>query len=526
MDRFTDSFLSEVSPDKALQHRLRAEVILGRSLLAKHQAGQHDQSTHGSWATETKMRIIPSTKDVQIPWKANVREYKEFLNNKELQNNMVLNGIMSTWRRDFSVSRAMSQIIAGDKPAPEFDNESTRKEAQILKEELDSSPSFGIPSYRTARLTSDVGSSANVGDALSFNASSVAFSPVDAMAYMSDELTPLFRNKGQGKFLFEFPSTAKGIVYDDSVTYLKETFKTRPVEGIVRGKFKVSKIVERLVYDPSLRKDVKVKIHILESLETLTKHQAGKHDQRTHGSWAGGGAGVDITKDMDGLFYNSDGKLNQETQNVINEIIIKSSVGKESGDIALKIIAERQGFTGLPKTVKTITELKQLQEAEGGTLVYRGLSDYSADSAQRNENTGNVSYSAKQGVTDFRQGDYHAGYGAFGTGIYSTVKPDEASSYSNHEDEDSGSLGNGKVMAMHIPKNAKMPTKEQVQSAMKLVNYDVIQPTHRNNVARVLVSQGFQAYNAGFIQDDKGDYFVILDRSMLTVADQDWTFGL
>jgi hypothetical protein len=53
MDRFTDSFLSEVSPDKALQHRIRAEVILGRSLLAKHLAGQHDQSTHGSWAGES-----------------------------------------------------------------------------------------------------------------------------------------------------------------------------------------------------------------------------------------------------------------------------------------------------------------------------------------------------------------------------------------------------------------------------------------------------------------------------------------
>jgi len=52
MDRFTDSFLSEVSPDKALQHRLRAEIILGRSLLAKHQAGNHDQSSHGSWALD------------------------------------------------------------------------------------------------------------------------------------------------------------------------------------------------------------------------------------------------------------------------------------------------------------------------------------------------------------------------------------------------------------------------------------------------------------------------------------------
>jgi len=50
MDRFTDSFLSEVDSAEALRHRLRAEQILGRSLLLKHYLGQHDQSTHGNWA--------------------------------------------------------------------------------------------------------------------------------------------------------------------------------------------------------------------------------------------------------------------------------------------------------------------------------------------------------------------------------------------------------------------------------------------------------------------------------------------
>jgi hypothetical protein len=276
--------------------------------------------------------------------------------------------------------------------------------------------------------------------------------------------------------------------------------------------------------DKALQHRLRAEVILGRSL--LAKHLAGQHDQRTHGSWAGGGAGVDITSDMDKLFYNSDGKINQETQNVINEIIIKSSVGKESGDIALKIIAERQGFIGVPKTVKTIAELQKLQETEGGILVYRGLSNYSADSAQRNENTGNISYSAEQGVIDFRQGNYHAGYGAFGNGIYTTKLPEEAQSYAFDVDEESGSLGNGKVMAMHIPKNAKMPTQAQVQSAMKLINYDHLEPTHKNNVARILASQGFQAYNAGFIQDDKSRIFVILDRSMLTVAEQDWMIGL
>jgi len=50
MDRFTDSFLSEIDGAEALRHRKQAEQILGRSLLSKHLAGQHDQSSHGSWA--------------------------------------------------------------------------------------------------------------------------------------------------------------------------------------------------------------------------------------------------------------------------------------------------------------------------------------------------------------------------------------------------------------------------------------------------------------------------------------------
>jgi tRNA nucleotidyltransferase (CCA-adding enzyme) len=83
-------------------------------------------------------------------------------------------------------------------------------------------------------------------------------------------------------------------------------------------------------------------------------------------------------------------------------------------------------------------------------------------------------------------------------------------------------------MAIHIPKNAKIPTQEQVTRAMKMVNYDdgPNVTTYKQNVARILASQGFQVYNAGLLQDDKKDYFVVLDRSMLTVADQDWMIGL
>ena len=270
----------------------------------------------------------------------------------------------------------------------------------------------------------------------------------------------------------------------------------------------------------------------------VAKHLAGQHDQRTHGSWAGGGAGVDITADVDKLFYNPDGSVNKETQDVIEQMSEKELAnGHAYGDNTLKIIAERQGFTEKPKTVSTVSELKQLQEAECGTIVYRVISEWKRLEVIPEPYTPTViTYTAEQAVEQFKRGEYFAGWGAFGTGTYTTIKGDEASSYASTEQvanylrtgikDDSPS--NGKVMAIHIPKNAKMPTQEQVTRAMKMVNYsdgnDV--KTYKQNVARILAAQGFQAYNVGFIQDDKSHIFVILDRSMLTVADQDWTFGL
>ena len=287
--------------------------------------------------------------------------------------------------------------------------------------------------------------------------------------------------------------------------------------------------------DKALQQRLRAEVILGRSL--LTKHLAGQHDQRTHGSWAGGGAGVDITADIDKLFYNSDGSVNKETQDVIEQMKQKELAnGHGHGDNALKIIAERQGFTGKPKTVKTVAELEKLQETEGGVLVYRGIAEHRREVSQTYTQGGEtiegfpekVTYTAEQAVKQFKEGEYWAGWGAFGTGTYTTKWPEEAQNYAMDVDEDNDTYGNGKVMAIHIPKSAKMPTQAQVTRAMKMVNYDDGPSTHtyKQNVARILASQGFQAYNVGFVQDDKTRYFVILDRSMLTVAEQDWTFGL
>lgn len=273
--------------------------------------------------------------------------------------------------------------------------------------------------------------------------------------------------------------------------------------------------------------------------KAVKKHQQGTHDQRTHGSWAGsGGAGVDITDALDEVFFNRKLKiepsrifpsqpdipiraeieragLNKETVDLIDKMSeAQVASGQAYGDNALKIIAERQGFTGKPKTVKTLSDLEEMQSENGGILVYRGIANYSAEKTEK------VTYSAEQALTDFREGEYFGGWGVFGNGTYATSNYNEADNYKNFFDIENGKVGKGKMMAMLIPKGAKAPSEDIVKLVVKQMVYGG-EPSHRNNVGRRLASMGYQYYDASYVQDDKVGTYVILDRSMLTVAEKE-----
>jgi hypothetical protein len=273
--------------------------------------------------------------------------------------------------------------------------------------------------------------------------------------------------------------------------------------------------------------------------EDVVKHQQGLHDQRTHGSWAGGGgAGVDITDALDEVFFNRKlniqpsrifpsqpdipiraeierAGLNKETVDLIDKMSeAQVASGQAYGDNALKIIAERQGFTGKPKTVKTLSDLEEMQSENGGILVYRGIANYSAEKTEK------VTYSAEQALTDFREGEYFGGWGVFGNGTYATSNYNEADNYKNFFDIENGKVGKGKMMAMLIPKGAKAPSEDIVKLVVKQMVYGG-EPSHRNNVGRRLASMGYQYYDASYVQDDKVGTYVILDRSMLTVAEKE-----
>ena len=304
----------------------------------------------------------------------------------------------------------------------------------------------------------------------------------------------------------------------------------------------------------------------------VLKH--GDHDQSTHGSWATGGAGVDISESLDELFFNNKldikeskifpgnlrivaqseiarAGLNKKTVDLIEKMSEEQvASGQAYADNALKLIAERQGFTGKPQTVESVADLEKMQKAEGGILVYRGVADYSQKVIElsarhsRAENDGGkdyksleqlrregrevseapVSYTAEQALTDFREGEYFGGWGVFGNGTYTTTDKADAVSYAMQQDTDRGVLSNGRTMAMLIPQTAKAPSESVVKTVVKNMVYGG-EPNHRNNVGRMLASMGYQYYDAGYVQSDKSGNYVVLDRSMLKVAKEPAVVG-
>jgi hypothetical protein len=68
-----------------------------------------------------------------------------------------------------------------------------------------------------------------------------------------------------------------------------------------------------------------------------------------------------------------------------------------------------------------------------------------------------------------------------------------------------------------------MASESQVKEAMNYVASNSTQyrfKTNHNDLGRALASQGFQAYDSGYVQGDKLGNIVVLDRSMLIVADE------
>ena len=183
-----------------------------------------------------------------------------------------LGEVLYYWRNSYSQSRALALSVGGysENIAEAYrDDADFLKKSAILKNALAVAPPMGTKTYRTMRLTDDVGQSANVGDELNFDAAAVAWSQKTAMQYDLDELS--MAPNVPDKLLMEFPADARGILHDElglkqGGKYYAKDGDQAPVEGIVSGRFKISRIEERTLTNPRTGKDVKRKVHVLTSL--------------------------------------------------------------------------------------------------------------------------------------------------------------------------------------------------------------------------------------------------------------------
>jgi hypothetical protein len=233
----------------------------------------------------------------------------------------------------------------------------------------------------------------------------------------------------------------------------------------------------------------------------------------------------DITKQLGKLF----GKDAQEFK--------KSDGGKEYNkrlskikndvkpDIQLEMIAEMQGFTGLPKVVSSL-EMASL-EKKGWTIAYRGIA--SIVDTENDE----VIVEAKDLADGFRKGDYFAGLGAHGNGIHFSLDRESAEVYAEGGFDDQGNLRKGEVIKVAIPPDFLMEREDfadEVTGHRERVKKGITSFYGDDDIGRVLVSKGVRGsrlnlrVSNGFVADVSGspvspNVILILDRSMLAVEE-------
>ena len=169
-------------------------------------------------------------------------------------------------------------------------------------------------------------------------------------------------------------------------------------------------------------------------------------------------------------------------------------------DKGLEAIAAKQGFDG-PAQLVDQAQFDQLARESGYTL-YRGVGAYT--NAQGEEISGNAI------ITDFATGQYYAGTGVSGNGIYSTSKVDTAQAYADKEGT------NGALISMTILPGSQIANYDQV----RLVLNEMQDPANPGglDVGRVLAAKGFD----GYVTVGNGvPATIILNRTALAVLKND-----
>jgi hypothetical protein len=242
-------------------------------------------------------------------------------------------------------------------------------------------------------------------------------------------------------------------------------------------------------------------------LKPIIKHQS--HDQSSHGNWASGSKTNDITSEMANYFVKTSEEFtNSEGRKEIVGISGERSYNQKAwGNPILQIVAKKQGFDGKPKVVSA-EEITNL-EKQGWTIAYRGIQDYSYNGVD-------VTTTAKQLGNEFKNGDYFAGEGTNGSGIYLTPNIDLAKMYAKK---------NGVILKVAVPPNSYLDENDfhkEVTSHRETFRSNKISFWGSEDLGVSLASKGYRGARVNMNIGDKfqstlSDVFVIWDRSMLVV---------
>jgi hypothetical protein len=197
----------------------------------------------------------------------------------------------------------------------------------------------------------------------------------------------------------------------------------------------------------------------------VLKHQ--EHDQSSHGNWA---TGITSGKDLINGDFNDPMLLSE------GAVYSPFNPPEKRTDEALRAIVKKQGFDG-PAQLVTQEEFDEILKS-GGYERYRGVVPYT-------DGDGN-SVDGDEIITEFAEGEYRAGLGVSGNGIYTTHKVDTASAYANMDG------GTGEVVRIAVLPTAKIATYEQVELAKNQMRDPANSPFLE--LGRIMAAQGYDGY--------------------------------
>jgi peptidoglycan/xylan/chitin deacetylase (PgdA/CDA1 family) len=223
---------------------------------------------------------------------------------------------------------------------------------------------------------------------------------------------------------------------------------------------------------------------VVERLDMEERH--GTHDQSSHGNWSGGGGtGKNLLEDGTLQKGNAlDQSLSAKTSKYNTDDFIN---GKSSQDSALKEIADKQGFSGQAQRASSQDEYDAIDspKIESGPL--KGQNVIGQKELHRGfRDSGDKKVSAETARNEFESGEYFAGKGIVGNGIYVSPRLDTAQGYAQDE-----SVTN--VSSFKLDSNAKIGSYSQIVQERNAIQSELPDSVY-NDIGRYAAAKGLDGY--------------------------------